>query len=480
MPNPAAQEAPETTGSSRDAGSASPSPSRSPSRSSASATAEPASRESGRGSDRARVIVIGGGFAGLSAARKLRKTDAAITLIDRHNYHLFQPLLYQVATAALSPADIAQPIRRIFRKDENVTVLLGEVTEIDLDNRVVRFTAGERRYDYLIVAAGATHSYFGNDHWRQEAPGLKTIDDALEIRRRVLLAFEEAEQEADEASRRAKLTFVVVGGGPTGVELAGALKEIAAQSIPRDFRHIDTTTTRVILIEANDRLLKSMAPELSARALGDLESMGVEVMLNHRVTDVDEVGVMVGGERLPAENIFWAAGVKASGLAAQLGVELDSAGRAPVATDLSLPDRPQVFVVGDLASVTDSVTGKPVPGLAPAAMQMGRFVARVIGSELKTGRIDRSRRPAFHYLDKGTMATIGKARAVAEIGRLKFGGWLAWLTWSVVHILFLVTFRSKVFVGLSWVWNYLVNSKGARLITGQPPMSVIRPRGVGK
>ncbi len=417
------------------------------------------------------VVVVGGGFAGAQVVRGLRRSPVRVILIDRHNYHLFQPLLYQVATAVLSPADIAQPIRRMFRKQANAEVLLGEVRDFDLALDIVKYDSGQINYDYLVLAAGATHSYFGHDDWREEAPGLKTIDDALEMRRRILLAFEEAEQENDEASRRSKLTFVVVGGGPTGVELVGALKEIAAKSIPRDFRRIDTTTTRVILIEAGDRVLKAFPEALSRKAGKTLEAMGVELRFGQRVTQINEVGVMIGDESVPAENVFWAAGVKASPLAAKLGVATDQAGRVIVERDLSVPDRPNVFVVGDLAAVKNVKTDSPVPGVAPAAMQMGRFVARAIDRDVNA-RLGALPRGTFEYVDKGSMATIGKAKAVAAIGGAQFSGLIAWLLWSVIHILFLVSFRAKVFVVMSWVWSYVVNSKGARLITGNPKVNL--------
>ncbi len=421
------------------------------------------------------VVIIGGGFAGLSAARALRHAPVQVTLIDKRNYHLFQPLLYQVATATLSPADIAYPIRRVFHNQKNIEVIMGEVEAIDLHDRTVRFGKGEVHFDVLMVAGGATHSYFGQTDWEEAAPGLKTIDDALEIRRRMLLAFEEAEQEADEASRRAKLTFVVVGGGPTGVELAGALKEIASDSLPRDFRHIDTTTTRVILIEAGPRLLGAMPVELGERAQRDLEAMGVEVRVNAKVTSVTRLGVQIGDEELPAANVIWAAGVQASPLGKMLGGPMDRSGRVLVQADLSIPGQPNVFVAGDLASVTNPVTMKPVPGVAPAAIQMGRYVAKLIEREV-TGKATAAERQPFVYVDKGTLATIGKARAVAWVAGRPFAGLFAWLLWSVIHVVYLIGFRNKVLVMLGWVWNYLMFSKGARLITGNPMVRVKRPR----
>ncbi len=432
---------------------------------------------------RKRLIVIGGGFAGINLVKMLRKAPIDILLIDRHNYHLFQPLLYQVATAALSPADIAYPIRRIFRRQKNVQVVLGEVDRVDLANQEI--SAGgpadaEVRvsYDYLAICVGATHSYFGHDNWRTLAPGLKDIDDATEIRRRLLLAFEEAELEQDEASRRAKLTFVVVGGGPTGVELAGALREIAANDIQKDFRNIDTGTTRVILMQGDDRLLPQFPPELSERARRDLEAMGVEVRLKSIVTNVDEQGVWVGSEHFPAQNILWAAGVAAPKLLKTMNVPTDRSGRVIVESDLSVPGHPNVFVLGDAANAKDALTGKPIPGLAPAAIQMGKFVGRLIRDEL-TGASP-AQRPAFHYRDKGTLATIGVRRAVADIRGWKFAGALAWLTWSLVHIMFLISFRNKLFVMLGWIYDYLGNSREARLITGEVKMKVRELRGVQK
>ncbi|HUR55569.1 MAG TPA: NAD(P)/FAD-dependent oxidoreductase, partial [Gemmataceae bacterium] len=391
-------------------------------------------------------------------------------------------LLYQVATAALSPADIAYPIRRIFRRHANVRVVLGQVDRIDLARRQVCGGDVCVDYDYLAVCAGATHSYFGKDEaWRTIAPGLKDLDDATEIRRRVLLAFEEAELEQDEASRRAKLTFVVVGGGPTGVEMAGALREIAANDIQKDFRNIDTGTSRVILVQGGDRLLEQFDPKLSERARRDLEAMGVEVRLNARVTNVDETGVFIGSEHLPAQNIVWAAGVAAPKLVAAMGVPTDRSGRAIVGPDLSVPGHPNVFVLGDAASVTDAVTGKPVPGLAPAAMQMGKFVAKVIAAELAapSGTTPPPPRPAFHYRDKGIMATIGTHRAVADIKGWRFGGVLAWLAWSLIHVMFLIGFRNRFFVMAGWVYDYFANNREARLITGTFKLRVRNPRRSG-
>jgi len=411
------------------------------------------------------VIVVGSGFAGMHVCKGLRKTPVNIALFDRNNYHLFQPLLYQVATASLSPADIAFPIRAIFRQQKNVDCVLAEVTNVDLAKKCI--FAGDLcvDYDYLVIAAGATHSYFGHEEWAKVAPGLKHVEDAIEIRKRILLAYEEAEHEMDEAARRAKLTFVVVGGGPTGVELAGALREIAVEQIQRDYRNIDTATARVILVEANDRVLKQFAGELSEKAKQTLQNMGIELRLNGRVTQIDDGGVCVGDERISANNVFWAAGVRANPLGKTLGVPLDRAGRVSVNPDLSVPGYPNVFVIGDLAAATDANTKQPVPGLAPAAMQMGDYVAKIIRQEVRAHVKVEDRQP-FTYWDKGTMATIGKARAVADIRGWKFSGLFAWLMWSFVHLMFLISFRSKVIVMINWIWTYIFDNKGARLITG--------------
>lgn len=420
---------------------------------------------------RPRVVIIGGGFGGLNVARGLRRADVDIALFDRNNYHLFQPLLYQVASAVLSPAEIAEPIRRILSRQRNCHVYLNRIEAIDPQRRVVLHEGGEARYDILVLATGATHSYFGNDHWAADAPGLKTVDDALEIRRRVLMAFEEAEQEADPEERRRKLTFVVVGAGPTGVELAGALKEIAARTIPADFRNIDTTTARVVLIEGADRVLPAMDAALSRRAHRDLEDLGVEVHTGSQVTDVTAAGVRVGDEFLAAASVLWAAGVQASPLAASLGAPLDARGRVLVEPDLSVPGHPEVFVVGDLAHVQDRRYPDGVPGMAQAAIQGGRHVARIIAAEAR-GRT--AARPAFDYRDRGSMATIGRNHAVGQIGRWQVTGWFAWFLWGVVHVASLVGYRARVTVLWNWLWNYLNNDKGARLITGSPQLRVHR------
>ncbi len=418
------------------------------------------------GTTRPRIVIVGGGFAGLNVAKSLRNAPVSIVLIDRRNYHLFQPLLYQVATSELSPANIAAPIRKILRNQENAEVLLDEVTGIDFDQKQVKIEGGELAYDYLVVATGVRQSYFGHDEFQPYAPGLKSIDDALEIRRRLLLAFEEAEWEADEEARRAKLTFIIVGGGPTGVELAGAIMDLASNTLPKEFRNIDTKTARVILIEGSPQLVAAMPEDLRSSAQKVLESMGVEIRLQTRVTEVNDSGVIIGEEHLAAENVFWAAGVQGQAFAKTLGVETDRGGRIVVGPDMSIPDHPEVFVVGDAAHATDAATGNPVPGVAQGAIQTGRFVAEQIQRELKGG--DAKDRPAFRYHDKGSMAMIGRGNAVAAIGKRHFGGFLGWLTWSLVHVFFLVGFGNKLLVMFDWFWNYIRHTRQVRLITGDP------------
>jgi NADH dehydrogenase len=420
-------------------------------------------------------MIVGGGFAGLAAAKALARTSAKLILIDRRNHHLFQPLLYQVATASLSPADISTPIRAVLRDQQNCEVALAEVTGVDLVNRRLLIATGHIGYDYLVLAAGATHAYFGHDQWAAIAPGLKSIEDATTLRKRILLAFEAAEYEGSDQARRAILTFGIVGAGPTGVELAGAIKEIAGQTIPRDYKHIDTRTTRVILLQGGGRILPSFRPELSARAQRDLERMGVEVRLNSRVTNVTTQGVYIGEEFIPVRNVFWAAGVKASPLAQGLRVPLDRAGRVIVEPDLSVPGHPEVFVTGDLAAAKSADTGEPVPGVAQAAIQMGRFAGHTIAREILGNATSPQRKP-FVYHDKGSMAVIGKAKAVVQRGRIFFGGFLAWLTWACVHIFFLIGFRNRVQVALSWFWNWLTSARDARLITGEARLAIEIPR----
>lgn len=417
------------------------------------------------------VVIIGGGFGGLYAASTLRRAPVHVTVVDRRNHHLFQPLLYQVATAGLNPSDIAYPIRSVLRRQNNTRVLLAEARAIDTAARRVELEDGSLLdYDYLVVATGATHSYFGHAEWAGAAPGLKTIEDALEIRRRVLMAYEAAEREPDPELQSEWLTFVVVGGGPTGVELAGALSEIALHTLTRDFREVDPARTRVVLVEGIDRVLPPYPPDLSEKARRQLERIGVEVKTGAMVTSIDERGVTIGhnaqGERIPARTVLWAAGVAASPLARSLGAPLDRAGRVQVEPDLTVPGHPEVFVVGDLAAVARE-DGRPVPGVAPAAIQEGRYAARVIKREV--ARRDAARpggRKPFHYRDKGSLATIGRAAAVADFGRIKLSGFIAWLTWWAVHIFFLIGFRSRVLVMFGWAWSYFTFQRGARLITG--------------
>ncbi len=409
--------------------------------------------------NRPRIVVIGGGFGGLYAARALRRAEADITLVDRRNHHLFQPLLYQVATAALNPSDIAAPIRSILRRQQNVRVMLGDVRSIDRERRRVVLDDRELAYDYLIVATGASHSYFGNDGWAEFAPGLKSIEDALEIRRRILLAYEAAEKESDPGIQRELLTFVVVGGGPTGAELAGALAEIGRHAMERDFRSIDPTQARVVLLESMPRILGTYDESLSENARRQLERLGVEVRTGARVTAIDDHGVSIGPERIAARTVLWGAGIKGSGLAVTLGTPLDGAGRVLVERDLSVPGSPEVFVVGDLAHLEQE--GALVPGVAPAAMQEGAHAARNI---LRS--IDGRAALSFRYVDKGSLATIGRAAAIAQFGRLRFGGLSAWLAWLFIHIFFLIGFRNRFIVMFQWAWAYLTFQRGARLITG--------------
>lgn len=409
---------------------------------------------------RPHVVILGGGFAGLYVAKELGGEPVEVTLVDRRNHHLFQPLLYQVATAALNPADIAVPIRHVLRRHKNVTVLLGTVSSIDAPNRRVMLTDGVIEYDQLVIATGATHSYFGNDAWAPFAPGLKSVEDALEIRRRVLLAFEAAERETDESKRNAWLTFVVVGAGPTGVELAGAFSEIAQRVLPKDFRRIDPRDARVFLVEAGPRILSMLAPELSERAHRDLERMGIDVLTGSRVLGIDGEGVLVGDRRLLARTVVWAAGVAASPIARSLGVPLDRAGRVKVDADLRAPGLPDVWIAGDLAAFEEN--GKLVAGLAPIAIQQGKHVAKNV---LRV--IEGLPPEPFHYHDRGTMVTIGRAAAVAEIRGFRFAGLFAWLTWLFVHVLFLIGFRNRVIVLAQWAYVYLRNARGSRLITGE-------------
>jgi NADH dehydrogenase len=410
---------------------------------------------------RPEVVIVGGGFGGLYTARTLRGAPVHVTIVDRRNHHLFQPLLYQVATAALNPADIAAPIRSVFRGWPNVSVVLAEAVGIDLAAKKLALADGELLpYDYLVLATGATHSYFGHDEWARFAPGLKSIEDALDIRRRVLLAYEMAEREQDLERRREWMTFVIIGGGPTGVELAGALAEISRQALSREFQHIDPTQARIILIESVPRVLPPYPEDLSAKARTQLERLGVEVRTGARVTGVDANGVLLGPERILARTALWAAGVAASPLARTLGAPLDRVGRVVVDPTLAVPGRDDVYVIGDLAAVQQD--GKPVPGVAPAAIQMGRHVARNIRRALA----GQPRQP-FRYRDKGSFATIGRGKAVGEmLGGLKLWGFPAWVAWLAIHIFFLVGFRSRVLVLFQWAYSYVTFRRGARLITG--------------
>jgi NADH dehydrogenase len=406
------------------------------------------------------VVIIGGGFGGLNAARRLARHPLRVTLVDRRNHHLFQPLLYQVATAALAAPQIAAPLRSILRRAKNVSVLLAEAREVDLTARQVRLDRGHLDYDGLILATGATHSYFAHAEWEPLAPGLKTLEDAFEIRRRVLLAYERAEWTTDEAERRALLTFVVIGGGPTGVELAGALAEIARYTLASDFRAIDPSQSRIVLLEADDRLLQSFPRTLSYRAQEALRRLGVEVHTGARVTHISADSVWVGTEPIEARTVLWAAGVSASRLARSLGMPLDRAGRVPVAPDLSVPGHPEVFVVGDLCALEDR-HGHALPGLAPVAMQQGRDAADNVARRLRGGET----RP-FRYRDRGMMATIGRAKAVATVGGVSMSGGIAWLAWLLVHIAYLIGFKNRIIVLIEWAWAYISFKRGARVVAG--------------
>lgn len=407
------------------------------------------------------VVIVGGGFGGLYAARRLAASGCAVTLVDRQNYHLFQPLLYQVATAGLSPGDIASPIRYLLGRYPTVQVRLAEVEGVSLATKELVLKGAERlRYDTLILAAGVRHSYFGKQQWEAHAPGLKTLDDALDMRRRVLMAFEAAELESDEAKRQAWLTFAVVGAGPTGVELAGAVCELARFTVAKEFRRFDPRKARVLLVEGGDRVLSAFDPALSAKAKAALERLGVEVQLGKRVTDVSGEGVTVDGAFVAARTVLWAAGVEAPAFTRTLGVPLDRAGRVLVDERCQLPGHPEAFVIGDLASCRGA-DGQPLPGLCPVAMQQGRYVADVILARAK-GREP----PPFRYVDKGIMATVGRAAGIAQTGRLRISGVLGWLAWLFVHIVFLIGFRNRLLVLIQWAWAWLTYGRSARLITG--------------
>jgi NADH dehydrogenase len=406
------------------------------------------------------VVIVGGGFGGLYAARALRNADLLVTLIDRHNYHLFQPLLYQVATAGLSPNDIAYPIRGVVSRQKNARVFMAEAVAVDVNTRKVILHDGEVSYDYLVLATGVTHSYFGHPEWETYAPGLKSIDDALEVRRRILYAFEKAERETDGAKRQALLTFVVVGAGPTGVELAGAIGEIACKVMVRDFRNINPRDARIILAEAGPRVLPSFPEDLSARAEASLRKLCVQARKNSPVTSIQPGVAVIGGEPVAAATVLWAAGVTASPLVRSLSVPLDRAGRVLVERDLSIPGHSEVFVIGDLAADVHQ-TGKPLPGLAPVAIQQGQHVAKNIQRALRGQPHD-----PFRYVDRGSLATIGRAAAVADFGAVKLSGFFAWIAWLFVHILFLIGFRNRFIVLFEWAWAYVTFQRSARLITG--------------
>jgi NADH dehydrogenase len=404
-------------------------------------------------------VVIGAGFAGLNAAKALAGAPVDVIVVDRKNHHTFQPLLYQVALAVLSPAEIASPVRTILRRAANTEVLLGEVTGFDLEKRLVRLDDLDLPYDYLIVAAGATHAYFGHPEWEEFAPGLKTLEDATEIRRRILMAFETAERDLIVHRTPPPLNFVVVGAGPTGVELAGAISDIAGRHLTKEFRSIDPRQSRIILLEGGPRVLPTYSEDLSASAERQLKEMGIEVRTNAMVTTIEQGAVCVGTEKIPASVVLWGAGVSASPLGKMLGVPIDKAGRVIVQPDLTVPGHPEVFVTGDLASATRH-NSQPVPGVAPAAIQMGKFAARQIKRT-----VDGKPREKFEYLDKGSLATIGRSRAVGEIRKLHISGYFAWLAWLFVHLLFLVGFRNRLFVMSEWAWSYLTYNHSARLIT---------------
>lgn len=419
---------------------------------------------------RPHVVIIGGGFGGLNAARELARAPVRITLVDRQNHHLFQPLLYQVAMAGLSPADIAMPIRTVFRGHDNVRVLLADVMKIDLDRRRIELRDGEHLgYDYLVAAAGATTNYFGHESsWRPVAMPLKKIDDAVEIRRRVLLAFEAAERQPDPRARQRLLTFVVIGGGPTGVEVAGALAELAKRVLADDYRLAKPESARVILVEMIDRLLPGFDDELARAAHRQLTDLGVSVRLSSPVQSIDERGVLTSDDCIEASTVLWTAGVRATGLGKSLGISLDRSGRVKVMSDCSVPGHPEAFVIGDLAHFADGDASKPLPGLAPVAMQQGRYVARVIKDRVSGKERHTGSKPIgpFVYNDRGMLATIGRSRAVMQVGRVKLAGFVAWLLWIVIHVWYLIGFRNRVAVMLNWFWNYVTYRQGARLITG--------------
>ncbi len=407
------------------------------------------------------IVIIGGGFGGLAAARALKRALVRITLLDRTNHHLFQPLLYQVAMAGLSPADIAAPIRSVLHAQKNLTVFLAEAVGVNFANQTVQLADGQLTYDYLILATGGRTSYFGNEHWEQYAPGLKDLDDAVEIRRRVLLAFEAAEKETDAERRQQLLTFVVVGGGPTGVELAGSIAELSHFVLERDFRHINPKEARVILLEGGPRILPSFAPDLSDSATEQLNQLGVNVRVNTKVTNIDERGAHLGEQVIQAATVIWGAGVQATAFAAKLDGPHDRAGRIVLEPDLTVPNHNNVFAIGDMTSFTHQ-DGKPLPGVSPVAMQMGRTAASNILHALKNEPYE-----PFKYVDKGSMATIGRHAAIAEMGKIHLSGLLAWLAWLFVHLIFLIGFRNRVAALFNWAWSYFTYQRGSRLITGR-------------
>jgi NADH:ubiquinone reductase (H+-translocating) len=411
---------------------------------------------------RKKVVIVGGGFTGLNTAKMLgNRSDVEVTLIDRKNYHLFQPLLYQVAMAALGEGDIAAPLRNMLAGYENITVFKGLVNSVDLEGKTIRTDFGDIGYDYLVLACGVQHHYFGNNGWEEFAPGLKNLAQASEIRRRVMEAYEAAERTNNPVERKKLLTFVIVGGGPTGVELAGSIGEMSRYTLSKFYKHIDPKLTRIFIVEAAERILGSFAPELSSKATRELEKLGVQVWTNSPVSDVDANGVQIGRERIEAATVLWAAGVQAQQIGRHMGVETDRTGRIVVENDLSLPGHPEVFVGGDQACFTHQ-GGTPLPGMAPVAVQEGKHIGRIIIDDLK----GRARKP-FRYRDKGQMATIGRNKAIVEIGNLKFDGALAWFTWILVHIYYLSTFRHRVFVLMQWAWSYFTFGYGARLIVNK-------------
>jgi len=405
-----------------------------------------------------KIIIIGGGFGGLNAAKELKNADADILLIDKANHHLFQPLLYQVATAALSPADIASPIRAILNKQKNITVLMGEVISVDTNSKKILTEDSEYKYDYLILAPGSRHSYFGNDAWEEFASGLKTINDAINIRQRILISFEQAEKLHLKDEQEKYLTFVIVGGGPTGVEMAGAISEIASKILLKDFRNIDSSMTKIILVESLDRILTMYDPSLSDAARKNLEKMGVNVLLNTRVTNIDEKGVYVDDVLIETPNIIWAAGNTIPKITKTLKIDTDKSGRIAVEKDCSIKEHPEIFIIGDAGSFI--YHGKPLPGVAPVAIQQGKFVGKTIANELKG-----KNREEFHYFDKGNLATIGRAKAIMQIGKIKISGMLAWIAWIFVHIMYLIGFRNRYKVMSEWIWYYFTYRHGMRLIT---------------